>query len=157
MARYRFLTTWLLNAPRERAWDVLERAEVWPKRWRGVERVEVLAEGDEHRVGRRFRIAWRSRIPYELEFEFTVRTVEPPHTMAGDAEGELSGTGCWRLFEGNGLTAVLYDWDVTTSKGWMNALAPIARPVFEYNHDAVMRWGAEGLAQRLDARLVAAG
>ena len=36
-------------------------------------------------------------------------------------------------------------------------LAPVARPVFEYNHDVVMRWGGEGLAQRLGVRLLAAG
>jgi hypothetical protein len=29
--------------------------------------------------------------------------------------------------------------------------------VFEYNHDAVMRWGGEGLARRLGAALLAAG
>ncbi|MEA2376163.1 MAG: hypothetical protein QOD13_70, partial [Thermoleophilaceae bacterium] len=36
-------------------------------------------------------------------------------------------------------------------------LAPVARPVFEYNHDVVMRWGGEGLARRLGVELLAAG
>jgi hypothetical protein len=31
----------------------------------------------------------------------------------------------------------------------MNALAPIARPVFEWNHDYVMHRGGEGLKARL--------
>jgi hypothetical protein len=52
---------------------------------------------------------------------------------------------------------VVSDWDVTTSKRGMNMLAPVARPVFEYNHDVVMRWGGEGLARRLGVRLLAAG
>ena len=39
----------------------------------------------------------------------------------------------------------------------MRAVAPLARPVFDYNHDVVMRWGGEGLADRLGARLLAAG
>ena len=34
----------------------------------------------------------------------------------------------------------------------MKTLAPVARPVFEYNHNVVMRWGGEGLARRLGAR-----
>jgi hypothetical protein len=31
----------------------------------------------------------------------------------------------------------------------MNYLAPIARPVFKWNHDVVMAWGREGLEKRL--------
>jgi hypothetical protein len=136
---------------------VLREPLSWPQWWRGVERVAELAPGDARRVGSRYRIAWRSRVPYELEFDFVVHRVDEPCCMEGVATGELQGTGVWRLFEQGGVTAVVYDWDVTTSKRWMNLLAPVARPVFEYNHDVVMRWGGEGLAQRLGARLLAAG
>ncbi len=118
-------------------------------------RVAELDAGDERRVGSRYRIAWRSRIPYELEFDFTVRAVEAPRLMEGDATGALQGSGVWRLFEQDGVTAVVYDWHVATTERWMNALAPVARPVFAYNHDVVMRWGGEGLARRLGVRLLA--
>jgi hypothetical protein len=37
----------------------------------------------------------------------------------------------------------------------MNAIGPLARPVFEWNHDYVMRQGARGLADKLGAELVA--
>ncbi|MGH2762782.1 MAG: SRPBCC family protein [Thermoleophilaceae bacterium] len=154
---YRFLTTWLLEAPREAAWDVLQDPVRWPEWWRGVERASELDPGDERRVGSRYRVAWRSRIPYELEFDFTVRAVEAPRWMEGAATGALDGTGVWRLYEQDGLTAVVYEWNVSTTRRWMNLVAPLARPLFEYNHDVVMRWGGEGLARRLGARLVAAG
>lgn len=157
VARYHFLTTWLLDAPRERAWDELNDAVAWPAWWKGVERVEQHDPGDELGVGSRYSIAWRSRIPYPLEFEFHVEEVEPPHRMAGRAVGELEGTGVWRLWEEAGLTAVVYDWRVATTKPWMNLVAPIARPVFRWNHDVVMRQGGEGLARRTGARLVAYG
>ena len=75
--------------------------------------------------------------------------------MEGRAHGELDGTGRWRLWEQDGLTAVTYEWNVETTKRWMNALAPVARPVFAWNHDWVMTRGGEGLARRLGARLVA--
>ena len=119
--------------------------------------VDERDSGGPDRVGARFAIEWRSRLPYPVGFEFTVDRVERPHLMAGSAAGELAGTGVWRLFEDGGATAVVYDWQVSTTKRWMNLLSPIARPVFEYNHDVVMRWGGEGLARRLDARLLAAG
>jgi hypothetical protein len=105
----------------------------------------------------RYLIAWRSRIQYDLEFEFVVRELDAPRSMRGDAVGELTGSGHWRLFEEDGVTAVVYDWNVRTTKAWMNLLAPLARPVFEYNHNVVMRWGGEGLARRLGCRLIAAG
>ncbi|MBA3261533.1 MAG: polyketide cyclase [Thermoleophilaceae bacterium] len=157
MSQYRFLTTWLLEASRGSAWEVLQDPLRWPEWWRGVERVSEVAAGDDRRLGSRYRIAWRSRIPYELQFDFTVRHVEAPRVMEGDATGELEGTGRWRLFEENGVTAVVYDWRVRSTKRWMNLLAPLARPVFEYNHDVVMRWGGEGLARRLGTELLAAG
>jgi hypothetical protein len=132
-------------------WWVLREAERWPEWWRGVERVTVLAPDE------RYRIAWRSRVPYELEFDFGVIDLDEPRSMRGVASGALTGTGQWRLFEQDGVTAVLYDWNVETTKAWMNFLGPMARPVFDYNHDVVMRWGGEGLAQRLDCNLLAAG
>ena len=36
--------------------------------------------------------------------------------MSGEASGALPGTGHWRLFEQNGVTAVTYEWNVRTTK-----------------------------------------
>jgi hypothetical protein len=69
--------------------------------------------------------------------------------MAGRAHGDLDGTGVWRLFEEEAATRVTYDWKVHTTKRWMNAIAPLARPLFKRNHDIVMGWGGEGLAHRM--------
>jgi hypothetical protein len=146
-----------LETSRAAAWEVLEDPLRWPEWWRGVERVSELDGGDGRRVGSRYRIAWRSRIPYELEFDFTVSGVDPPCCMEGVADGDLAGHGRWRLFEQDGVTAVLYEWEVRTTKGWMNLVSPLARPIFERNHDVVMRWGGEGLARRLGVKLLAAG
>ena len=52
------------------------------------------------------------------------------------------------------LTTVRYDWKVETTKRWMNLIAPIARPLFSWNHDVVMGWGGEGLAKRLDVQQI---
>ncbi len=147
---YRFLTAWLLDCERQAVWDALEDVDAWPEWWRGVQCVRLLD-------GERYRIAWRSRIPYDLEFEFEVERIDAPHEMYGTATGELTGTGHWRLFDYAGVTAVTYEWNVRTTKAWMNLLAPLAKPVFAYNHDVVMRWGGEGLARRLDCRLLSAG
>ena len=114
-----------------------------------------LNPGDEIGVGSHSRLTWRSKLPYDLVFEAKTRTVEKPRLIEADAFGELAGRGRWRLFEQGGVTAVLYEWNVHTTKPWMKLLAPIARPVFEWNHDWVMRRGGEGISSLLGCRLLA--
>lgn len=154
MAEYRFLTTWVLDAPAEAVWDAIYEIERWPEWWRGVEEVTKVRHGDASGVGAVFRHRWRSRIPYAVDFEVETTEVERPRLIAAVARGKLAGTGTWRFWEGS-ATAVTYEWNVATTARWMNAVAPLARPVFEWNHHAIMRWGGEGLARRLGARLLA--
>jgi uncharacterized protein YndB with AHSA1/START domain len=156
MAEYRFLTTWCLEAPIDLVWEAIHDSESWPQWWRGVERVVELEPGDEQGIGQVGRYTWKSRLPYELSFDVTTLRKERPHLLAGEASGELAGMGTWRLSEGGGLTTVLYEWDVRTARAWMNLLAPLARPLFAWNHDWVMKRGGEGLARLLGARLIVA-
>jgi hypothetical protein len=151
VAEYSFLTAWLVPAPDERVLDDLFDVASWPQWWKGVTQARELEPGGPDGLGKVFTISWRSLLPYELSFVTTVTRVEKPHVMEGSAVGELTGTGRWRLFEHDGVTAVTYEWDVRTTKAWMNALAPAARPIFAWNHDYVMRRGGEGLNIRLRA------
>jgi uncharacterized protein YndB with AHSA1/START domain len=157
VAEYRFLTTWLIEADRERVWDAIYDSERWPEWWKGVEEAEKLEEGDESGVGQYGRYVWKSKLPYRLEFFVLTTKVERPHLLEGEASGELAGTGRWRLFEHDGTTAIVYEWNVRTTRAWMNLLAPIARPIFAVNHDYVMRNGGQGLAELLGTRPVAIG
>ena len=116
---------------------------------------ERLEDGDENGIGQYGRYVWKAKLPYEVEFFVRSTRVERPHVLEGEASGELAGTGSWRFFEQDGITAVVYDWNVRTTKRWMNLIAPLARPAFAANHDHVMRNGGEGLARLLGARLLA--
>jgi uncharacterized protein YndB with AHSA1/START domain len=157
LAEYSFLTTWLLDSPREPVWDALHDQEAWPQWWRGVEVAEEVSRppGGED-VGTVSRMVWRSLLPYRVEFEVVTTRVERPTLLEGEARGDLAGVGRWRLYEQEGVTAVLYEWNVATTRPWMNRLAPLLRPAFEWNHDWVMARGGEGLASRLGCRLLAA-
>ena len=155
MSEYHFLTTWLLEGARERIWDAIYDSERWPEWWKGVEEATKLEEGDESGVGQYGRYVWKSKLPYRLEFFVRTTKVEEPHLLEGDASGELTGVGRWRLFEQGGVTAALYEWNVRTTRAWMNLLAPVARPIFAVNHDYVMRNGGQGLAGLLGAPLLA--
>jgi hypothetical protein len=157
MADYAFLTTWLLDSPREPVWEAIYDQERWPEWWRGVEEVEELNGGDGGRIGAVSRMVWKSLLPYRVEFEVTTTHIERPYLLQADAVGELAGIGRWRLYEHDGATAVLYEWNVSTTKRWMNLLAPVARPAFEWNHDWVMSHGATGIAKLLGCKLLASG
>jgi uncharacterized protein YndB with AHSA1/START domain len=154
MASYSFLTTWILDAPRESVWDAIYEVESWPAWWRGVKRVDKLEHGNGDGVGARYRHEWRSVIPYPVRFETRITGIERLHLIEAEADGELAGTGRWRFFDGS-ATVVTYEWNVRTTRPWMNLLAPVARPVFRWNHNVVMHKGGAGLADLLGARLLA--
>lgn len=154
MARYSFLTTWALDAPIRDVWEAIYATERWPEWWRGVKVAEKLGEGDADGIGSIHRYVWRSRLPYDIEFRMRATRVECPHLLEGEADGNLRGTGRWRLWEGDGATAVTYEWKVETMIPWMNTIAPLGRPVFHWSHDHVMRSGGNGLARLLGAKLL---
>ena len=156
MGEYAFVTAWRLAAPRDAVFEVLHASERWPEWWRGLERVVKLEDGDADGRGSLGRYTWRSLLGYPVEFDVRITRVDRPHRMAGQAAGDLAGTGSWRLYEEDGETAVVFEWRVRTTRRWMNVLAPVARPVFRWNHDWIMRQGARGLARRLGADLLSA-
>lgn len=156
-AEYAFRSEWRLLAPRGAVFDVLHASERWPEWWRGLERVVKLEDGDPDGRGSLGRYTWRSRLGYRLEFDMRITRVERPQRMEGRATGDLDGIGSWRLDdEGDGRTRVVFEWRVRTTRPWMAALAPVARPVFRWNHDRIMRAGGRGLARRLGVALVSA-
>jgi uncharacterized protein YndB with AHSA1/START domain len=150
---YALTTRWLLDAPIERVWDALTAPEQWPRWWRYVEAVDLLAPGDEHGVGAVRRYVWSSRLPYRLAFEMTTTALERPSLIEGRARGELNGIGRWRLAHDAGGVGAQYEWIVTTGKRWMNVLAPLLAPLFAWNHDQVMAEGGRGLARHLGVPL----
>jgi len=154
MAEFRFVTIWRIEAPIHEVYDAICRSLHWPKWWKGVEQVVELEPGDERGIGRAHRYTWKSRLPYCLTFDIRVIHVEPPLSIEGVASGEVQGIGRWHLSGEGPVTTVRYEWQVRTTRLWMNLVAPVARPLFKWNHDAVMHEGGVGLARLLNARLL---
>ena len=154
MAEYRLTTVWRIDAPVQQVYDVICRPARWPSWWWGVKNVVELAPGDERGVGRLLRYTWKGLLPYALTFTIRVVDVKPGAVLEGIASGELEGMGRWRFSQEGSATAVCYEWQVRTTRRWMNLLAPIAGPLFVWNHNLIMRAGGEGLARLLDARLI---
>ena len=137
---------------------MLADCESWPPGGTASRPSTRCDAGDERRVGSAYRVTWRAPVvPYRVRFDFHVDAVDEPRSMDGRAAGALEGGGRWRLFEDDGVCAVTFDWEVHTTRRWMNALAPLARPVFTRSHDRLMRRGGRDLARRMGVRLLAAG
>lgn len=153
MAEYHFVSIWQISAPIERVWEEVYHTERWPSWWKYVVGVDELEPGAADGVGKRLRLLFRTRLPYTLGFDVRVTSVQPPSELEAEATGELEGTGRWTLTSADGGTLVRYTWDIRTTRRWMNLLAPVARPVFSWNHDELMREGGQGLARRLGADL----
>jgi len=154
MSAYEFVTIWRVKAPIETVWNEIYHSSNWPTWWKGVESVSEIRKGDERGVGSIRRYTWKSKLPYRLSFDMQTVRIEPPLLLEGIALGELQGRGLWQLSTECDETLVRYDWNVETTKRWMNLVAPIARPLFEWNHNVVMSWGAEGLEKRLGTSVV---
>lgn len=152
---YEFVTVWRFDAPVEKVWQAIKHSEIWHEWWKGVLRVVELKEGDTDGVGSIRCSTWKSKLPYKLEFDMEIVRVEPMTTIEARAFGELEGTGLWTLTaEDENTTHVRYDWRVKTTKPWMNFIAPLAKPFFRWNHDVIMGWGGEGLAKKLNCKLL---
>lgn len=157
MSQYRFSSTWRIEAPRERIFRALRDYERWPQWWPGAESMHEVEPTGEDGLGGRGSYVWRSPIGYRLRFHGSATAIDRPSLLAGTVEGDLYGTGTWRLFDGpDGTTIVVYLWEVRATRRWMRLVAPLLRPLLEWNHDRLMHDGAEGLARHVDGRLVSA-
>lgn len=151
---FELVSEWQLDAPVEAVWSALHKAEDWPRWWRYVRSVQTRRAGNADGLGAVRRLQWGSRLPYGLAFDVEVVEVQRPHRLRGRARGELDGEGLWELRAEGRRTHVRYTWRVELTRPWMRRLAPLMAPVFRWNHNGVMRAGAQGLARHLHAALV---
>jgi hypothetical protein len=154
MAHFDFVTVWRLRAPLEQVWANIYDHERWPSWWKGVERVDVVRRGGPDTVGTVLNHVWKSALPYRLRFRITITKVDPLHVIEVAAEGELRGVGRMSFSTDADDVVVRFEWNVDTTSTWMNVIAPAAAPLFRWNHSAIMRWGAECLARRINAESV---
>lgn len=150
-SRYHLVTQWQFDAPLEAVWEAIVRADGWPGWWSGVERVVTLEHGDARGLGARRHCTCKGVLPYRLTFVSRVTRIEALRLLEGRVEGELEGVGRCDFAGDSRFTVVRYDWQVRTTRPWMNLLAPLAKPLFRWNHDCIMRAGAAGLARHLGA------
>lgn len=160
--QHRFVLTsrWHLDCPIEAAWQRIGAIHRWPAWWPNVRAVHssqppCADKYDTPRVGSSAYVNWKTILGYGLQLRVTTTRVAAPYELEGTAEGDLSGCGLWLLDPLGFGVVVTYRWDVHLNRRWMRATAPLLRPVFAWNHFAVMQAGARAMARDIGCRLLA--
>ena len=147
---YLFVDEWDVAAPPEAVYHAIAEARTYPEWWRPVY-IDVSASG-QPAVGKESQQHFKGRLPYHLHTRSRITTLEPPHIVEADVDGDLRGHGKWTLTETPGGTHVRFDWQVFADKPLLRLLTPILRPAFRWNHAwaiARAREGLEPYARRL--------
>ncbi|SDL73026.1 hypothetical protein [Tessaracoccus oleiagri] len=155
-AQYHFLSEYRFRGDPERLWEPLVDVEQWPAWWSWLKRIEVLrpATGPDG-LGSSIRSTVRAPAGYGLVYTIEVEFVDRPRRIDITSTGDLIGVGRFQLGSGPEAVATLaFTWLVSTPKRWMSAAAPVARPMFVWNHDRMMRAFGEGLAERSGLELL---
>lgn len=141
--RYRFRSTWLIDAVPGRVLDALADLVGYPLWWRDVRSAHRVDDDSVDAV-------CRSVLPYALTVRITRLEVDAADGrlragLGGDLDGELVAV----LTARGGETRVDITQQVVVRKRLLRVLAPVARPLFRANH-AVMMWrGRRGLCRYL--------
>ena len=150
---FRLYSTWRVRGSIDDVYAVLTEPIEFVRWWPSVYLdVEELAPGRNGGVGRVLRLQTKGKLPYTLEWRATVTAVDKPNRIAIRAQGDMTGSGEWRLAQSGGDVEIHYTWVVEATKPWMNVLAPVLRPVFAANHRWAMREGEQGLRRELARR-----
>lgn len=152
--RFVFVDEWRLAAAPGDVWAVVRDAVGWPQWWPSVRRTTRLALGAPERH-EAWEFRFRTRLPYDMAFVADLRVTDAELRVDAQATGRVEGRGVFRVEPVDGGALVRFDWEVRPQPTWMRVVAPLARPVFSWNHRSLMAEGAFGLARRLDTGLLA--
>lgn len=154
LTEYHFTSHWKINAPITAAELAIYNIDEWHKWWPDLVAAEVVHQSSTYK-GSIFRAAWRSMAGYVLRMEITITSHLPGRQIVFTAEGDLSGSGRWEFRPSDENTSKMQiDWDVQTTKPWMNRFSPVLRPFFRYNHRLVMKRAERGLNNYLQQDIV---
>lgn len=151
-----FETQWMIAAPIEEVFEIISHPAEYSAWWPSVVVSQLVEEGDADGEGATAAYTIRSPLGYRMAFGLKTIEVERPNRFRGLVRGDLVGTGTHYLDTVPDGTRVRFHWYVSTTRRWMNLLAPVARPAFGYAHRRVMYEGCEAMARTLGAQLLSA-
>jgi hypothetical protein len=150
-SRFEFFDEWRLATGSDAVWTVIRDVEGWPNWWRSVRSITPVPE----KTALSYEFRFRTRLPYDMAFAAELTRDDRLLWAGVQVTGRVAGSGRCAASAIDGGTLVRFDWWVSPQLAWMRAVAPLARPIFSWNHRSLMAEGAVGLARRLDTHLLA--
>jgi len=150
--KYLFKTIFTIAAPKKKVWDALLDYSMWPHWWKGLQSIRTIKDPkapNDHKLACTVGFAL-----YSLHFMLFLDKIIPDKRIQILSEGDLKGIGIFTLSENNNTTIISFEWNVETTKTWMNLFAPVAKPFFIYEHNLIMNYFAQGLANHIHADLL---
>lgn len=137
---YRFRSVWRFDVPPETAFAALKETEDYEAWWPEIRATRRL---DEDRVEAHI----RSVLPYDLVMVLErVRDDPEEGVLEARMTGDLVGFSRWVVgSDGRGGTRLVFEEEAVPQKPIMRRLAPVARPLFRWNHARMMRSAQRGL------------
>jgi mannose-6-phosphate isomerase-like protein (cupin superfamily)/uncharacterized protein YndB with AHSA1/START domain len=136
---YEFVDEWDVQGPPEDVFDALADGTTYPEWWKPVY-IDVRNDGEythQH---------FKGRLPYHLHTRTRTVRSERPHTLQGETDGDLRGTGIWTLSPNeDGGTHVRFDWRVHADRPLLKLLTPFLRPALRWNHNWAIARAMDGL------------
>jgi uncharacterized protein YndB with AHSA1/START domain len=145
---YHFDEIWTLDAPPEAVWDFVADPRTYPAWWREFRDVARLNELEG--VGARVVVHVKAALPYHMRFELESTVYDRPHVAAVRVRGDLNGWMRWTLATApGGGTRARFEEQVRTGRALLAVFAPVARPLFAWNHSRMMVTGEAALRRAL--------
>ena len=150
--RYHFTDDWYVAASPVIVRDLIRQVTDWPTWWPSVVSV-VSAQPRVAGATEASRYTFQTRLPYQMVFQADV-VQDDPMAVETVVVGRVRGVGRWQVTPTAGGSTIHFDWSVDPQVLWMRALTPLARPVFIWNHQALMAEGARAFAAALGVDLL---
>lgn len=142
--RYRFRSTWWLDAPSAEVRAALADVAGYPVWWQGITAGPQVSEADGW-------ITVRGALPYGITVRLT-QIPAPDGVLAARIRGDLEGWSAWHLRPEEQGTRVLFRQRVVVRQRMLRAASPLFRPALAANHALVLRRGEAGLRRHLAAQ-----
>ncbi|MFC9619862.1 SRPBCC family protein [Streptomyces sp. NPDC056930] len=142
-SQYRFVSIWDLPGPPDAVYEILGRADDYPRWWPQIREVTSVD-------GATGTTRIRSFLPYDLVMTVRERRRDPrARVLEATLSGDLDGWARWTVTAHGTGSRATYEQEVEVHRRLMRILAVPGRAVFRANHALMMRAGRRGLTARL--------
>ncbi|MCX5344752.1 SRPBCC family protein [Streptomyces sp. R-74717] len=143
-SHYRFVSIWDLPGKPDAVYEILGRADDYPRWWPQIREVTSVD-------GATGTTRIRSFLPYDLVMTVRERRRDPrARVLEATLSGDLDGWARWTVTAHGTGSRATYEQEVEVHRRLMRILAVPGRAVFRANHALMMRAGRRGLTARLE-------